>query len=97
MNDTTPQLTTDELAIATGEPEVVPEIEPEADVSETAGETELVPPDIEPSATGAETGSSIAVEEEGELQAPEFTPVEAGILDVDEEDWIKPEETPPYD
>lgn len=97
MTNATPQLTPDELVAATGASEGVPELEPGMNVAEIVEEGDFIAPDTEPAAAETEGQGPIEVGEAEELVFPEFSPVEAGVIEAEEAEMVGPEEVPPSD
>ena len=96
MNNTTPQLSPEEFGKVTSESEAIPELEPGAGEGATVEGQEVLIPDMEPPTTveeGVEVPPRI-IEEETELAAPEFSPADAGVFEVEAEEIIAPEEPP---
>jgi hypothetical protein len=98
MDDTTPQLSPAEYEMTPIETEVAPELEPEAEVGKVTEEDHVVVPDTEPPSIINEGVDILTpAEEDIVLLSPEFSPPEVEISETEEEKFIAPEETPPFD
>lgn len=95
MTNEEPKFTPNDLSMVADEAELGPELEPGTALSDTVGQGNIIAPDTEPPATTGEGGNlSAATGSEMELVAPEFSPVEVGITELEREVFVEPEEPP---